>query len=72
MRPQMAAAMPAAQVGVPIWSQTTLSCSFSRISRSMVSTKFRPAAAYTQAVRRTMPAPAPFNTWCSPPSLLIP
>ncbi len=72
MKPQIAAATLAAQVGVPIWSQTTLTCSFSRISRSMVSTKFRPAAAYTQAVRKTMPAPPPFNTWRSPPSLLTP
>ena len=39
---QSASARPLAHVGVPTWSLTTLTACFSRISRSMVRTKFFP------------------------------
>ena len=68
----LASAIHAADVGAPIWSATTRSSSRSLAKRSMVSRKFLPCPAYTQAVRRIAWRAPLARIASSPASLLAP
>ena len=69
---RMAAARSCVAVGQPIWSATTRSRSVLRAAFSMVSTKLRPVAPYTQDVRNTIARGQAASTARSPASLVAP
>ncbi len=63
--------MDRAEVGVPTWSQTTRTEPADRIRRSIVSAKFRPSAAYTQAVRTMTALSATHSSTADSPASFV-